>query len=142
MMAIFSDPVLLTAVAASFLAGLLGYIILRMWIRPILHYQRIKRRLDRDLTRAVSLLSGDGAVGKPATIPKPTAATLHAARKSARDLGMCYANQLPYWYRLLLESRRTAPNEIEGLLTNLHKIQDRQQVQSRIARARQAAGLR
>jgi hypothetical protein len=141
MMAIFADPTLLVAVAASFVAGLLGYIIIRMWIRPILQYQRIRRRLDRDLTRYARQLSDDDTVGNLAKIPDHMAATLRSVRHSARDLGLSYAERIPYWYRLLLVSRNTAPAEIEGLLTNLHKLKDRQQLQQRIARARQMAGL-
>ena len=140
MMAIFSDPALLTAVAASFVAGLIGYIIVRMWIRPIARYQLIRRRLDRDLTRYATHSSD--AVGSLEKMPDHTVATLRSARQNARDLGVCYHQQIPYWYRLLLESRNTVPADIEGLLTNLHKIGDRRQVQQRIARVRRMAGLR
>ncbi len=142
MMAMFTDTALLAAAAASFLAGLLGYVIIRMWVRPITQYQLIKRRLDRHLTRYSTQLSDDGAVGGLETKARQSAATLRSARRDARDLGTCYREQLPYWYRLLLESRNTAPTEIEGLLTNLHKINDQQQVQARIAQARRVAGLR
>jgi hypothetical protein len=38
------------------------------------------------------------------------------------DLVSCYDAEIPYWYRLLLDSRQESPTEASGLLTNLSKL--------------------
>ena len=57
------------------------------------------------------------------------------------DLAACYGTDVPYWYRLLLDSRKASPTHVLGLLTNLSKIKDQEQVKNRIDRARKAIGL-
>ncbi|MBC2713331.1 MAG: hypothetical protein HGJ94_20735 [Desulfosarcina sp.] len=53
-----------------------------------------------------------------------------------------YGADIPYWYRLLLDSRKESPTEASGLLTNLSKIRDQEQVKSRIDSARKIMGLK
>ena len=45
------DTSLLIALAASFMVGLLGYIIVRLWIKPIVGYNLTKAKFGRELTR-------------------------------------------------------------------------------------------
>ena len=51
------DSSLLIAAGASFIAGLLGYIIARLWIRPIVRYHITKRKLDHVLTRYLAQMN-------------------------------------------------------------------------------------
>ena len=64
-----------------------------------------------------------------------------AAKQHAAALADCYAKEIPYWYRLLLDNRQESPAEALGLLTNLARIKDKQQRISRIDRARRAMRL-
>jgi hypothetical protein len=135
------DSSLLIAAGASFIAGVLGYIIAKLWIKPIVHYNITKRKLDRDLSRC--LAPGDETAGS--TLHEETngeTEALRAARKHAMDLVACYGEEIPYWYRLLLDSRQESPTEASGLLTNLSKMRDREQVKARIESARKKMGLR
>jgi hypothetical protein len=134
------DSSLLIAAGASFVAGLLGYIVLRLWIKPILGYNLTKRKLDHELTHYVAQLKSTADSDQP-TPRKRGDATLQTARKHAMDLTACYGSEIPYWYRLLLDSRKESPSEASGLLTNLSKIQDSERVKSRIHEARKALGL-
>lgn len=136
MIALFQDPALLIAICASFVVGLLGYIIVRMWIKPIVRYNLIKRRLGGELTRYQDHLKSSREK------TPPDHAILRSARKHAHDLNTCHSREIPYWYRLLLESRQTSPAEAEGMLTNINKIKNAEQVKNRIANARKAAGLK
>ena len=53
----FFTPPILIAAAASFVIGLITTIVVMMWLRPILRYRRVKRRIPaaRRLQNAVSL---------------------------------------------------------------------------------------
>ena len=51
------DSTLLIAAGASFLAGLLGYVMARLWIKPIVRYTITKRKLDRELTRYLAQMN-------------------------------------------------------------------------------------
>lgn len=134
------DTSLLIAAGASFVAGVFGYIIARFWVRPLVRYQITKRKLNRNLSDYLSRV--DDAPGNPSG-PLPTdAASLHAARRHGMALVACFNKDLPYWYRLLLESRRESPMEASGLLTNLAKLRDRRQIEKRIAEARHKLNLK
>jgi hypothetical protein len=67
---------------------------------------------------------------------------LKTARKHAMGLIACYDADIPYWYRLLLDSRQESPTVASGLLTNLSKMRDGEQVKDRIERARKTIGLK
>ena len=134
------DSSLLIAAGASFLAGMLGYIVLRMWIKPIFGYNFIKRKLDHELTHYVAELKSTAVANLPNRRMRDDA-SLRTARKHAMELTACYGSEIPYWYRLLLDSRKESPSEASGLLTNLSKIQDPERVKSRIHQARKALRL-
>ena len=129
------DSSLLIAAGASFVAGLLGYIIVRFWIKPIVRYTSTKRKLNHELTRYLAQMSETAGSDKKKAQNrgKPT---LRNARKYTMTLASCYGEEIPYWYRLLLDSRGESPTEALGLLTNLSKIRDHEQIKDRIDRAR------
>ncbi|MCB2146642.1 MAG: hypothetical protein KQI81_09220 [Deltaproteobacteria bacterium] len=136
------DSPLMIAAAASFIAGLLGYIIARLWIKPIARYTITKRRLDHELTQYLALMNATGEPDKKRERQKRGEAMLKTARKHSMDLVSCYGADIPYWYRLLLDSRKESPTEASGLLTNLSKIRDREQVRNRINHVRKISGLK
>lgn len=135
------DSSLLIAAGASFVAGLSGYIIVRFWIKPILRYTRMKRKLKQELSRYLAWMSETDGPGKT-KVSDPGKPTLKDARKYAMTLSTCYKEEIPYWYRLLLDSREESPAEALGLLTNLSKIRDPEQVKARIYRVRKKMGLK
>jgi hypothetical protein len=141
-MALFSiDASLLIAAGASFVTGLLGYIIIRLWIRPVARYTLTKRKLGRELSLyRVQINPADGN-GKKNRLNR-NHARLKAARKLAMALDACYSKEIPYWYRLLVDSRQESPAEALGQLTSLSKIKDGQQIQNRIEKVRQALRLK
>jgi len=132
----FLDPSLLIAAGASFVAGVLGYIIARLWIKPIVRYNITKRRLDSDLTSYLDLMPANPSAAKVDNDSSTGQTYLRSARKHAMDLLSLYTTEIPYWYRLLLDSRQESPTQASGLLTNLTKIGNPQQRRSRIEAAR------
>ncbi len=135
------DSPLLIAAGASFIAGLLGYIIARLWIKPIVRYNITKRKLDHELTRYQAKMNESTGSEEP-NAQNRSAMILRRARQHAVDLVSSFGAEIPYWYRLLLESRKESPTEVPGLLTNLSKIRSREQVKNRIERARTIMGLK
>lgn len=136
------DSSLLIAAGICFAAGALGYIIARMWIKPIFLYNITKRRIEHELGR---YLAATNVLDEPDTIQEeepPHREILRCARQHAMTLVTCYSGDIPYWYRLLLESRGESPTEASGMLTNLSKIRDREQIQNRIDRVRIKLGLK
>lgn len=134
------DSSLLIAAGASFVAGVCGYIIAKLWIKPIVHYNVTKRKLDHELSRCLTQLNESAGCDNHGKF-KADAAALQSARQHAMDLVSSHAQDIPYWYRLLLDSRRESPAEASGLLTNLSKIRNRDEIKARIDTAREKLGL-
>lgn len=135
------DTSLLVAAGASFFAGLLGYIIARLWIKPIAGYTITKRKLDRELNRYLAKINETCQPGDNRERQKKLEKTLRKARIHAMALVAGYHSDIPYWYRLLLDSRNESPMEASGRLTNLSKIHDQETVKRRINRAKKALRL-
>ncbi len=138
---LFLDSLLLIAAAASFVAGVLGYIIARLWIKPIVGYTVAKRKLDRELNRYLKQMSETSPTTNGKIDASAGERVLRSARKLAMDLLSHYNGNIPYWYRLLLDSRQESPERASGLLTNLNKIHDPQQRRSRIVAAKKELQL-
>ncbi len=137
------DQSLLIAAGASFIVGLIGYIIVRQWMIPILRYTLTRRKLDRDLKHYQTLVGRQPAsdADNKRLRQRVQKVTL-SARRHAMTLVSCYTNDLPYWYRLLLDSRQESPSEASGLLTNISKMKDAEQIANRMQKVRRAMRLK
>ena len=135
------DSSLLIAAGASFVAGVIGYVIARFWIKPIVRYTMTRRKIRRDLSSHLATIEIKEHTNGSATSAKSSDAALQKAKKNIMSLASCYAEEIPYWYRLLLDSRGESPVEASGLLTNLSKIKDSRTVRDRIAQAQKKLGL-
>jgi hypothetical protein len=101
------EPIYVAALL-SFIAGLLGYIIVRFWILPIGRYLKIKRRLASDIGALLDILQDDQPQNNQGAQIKNRGASI---RRHCSDLVSIYQNDLPYWYRLNLESKKEQPLE-------------------------------
>ena len=135
------DLSLLIAAGASFVVGLLGYIIARFWIKPIARYNITKRKLNHELTQYLAQMTDTVGPEKKKTHSRGNE-TGRTARKHALNLVTYYGEDIPYWYRLLLDSRKESPTEALVLLTTLSKIRDPEQIIDRIDSVRKKMGLR
>ena len=106
-----TEPMLI-AVAASFLAGSFGYILFQFWLKPMLKYGRIRRRV-------INALAGLGNGGEAAASPPATKDRRESLRQLAADLSACYSEQLPDWYQLLLKRRQEYPLDAAAYLMKL-----------------------
>ncbi len=134
------DSSLLMAVAGSFMVGLLGYIVARLWITPIVGYNLTKRKLDRELTRFLQQVAPGDRSGRSGSDPKAQR-LLKQARRHAVNLETRYHNDLPAWYRLYVASRNQSPEQVLALLAPLSKWKDGQQVAARVNQVRNSLGF-
>ena len=134
------DPSLLIAAAASFMAGLLGYGIAKLWIKPIVGYNIEKRRLDREISRYLRRLENVEKTQASANDPEVREIS-KAMRKSVTNLAARNSTELPAWYRIFLVSRKESPDKAMKLLAPLSKIKDLHQIQERVDQARKALRL-
>jgi hypothetical protein len=137
------DQSLLIAAGASFIVGLIGYIIVRLWMIPILRYTLTRRKLDRDLKHVQSLVGRQPSSDADGNrLGQRVQERSLSARRHAMTLVSCYSKELPYWYRLLLDSRQESPSEASGLLTNIFKMKDAEQIANRMQKVRRAMRLK
>jgi hypothetical protein len=101
------EPIYVAALL-SFIAGLLGYIIIRFWILPIGRYLKIKGRLASDMRTLLDMLQDDRPQNNEDTRIQDRGVSV---RRHCSDLVSIYQNDLPYWYRLNLESKKEKPLE-------------------------------
>lgn len=101
------EPIYVAALI-SFIAGLLGYIIIRFWILPIGRYLKIKGRLASDFGALLDMLQAERSQNNEGVHIQDRGVSV---RRHCSDLVSIYQNELPYWYRLHLESKKEQPLE-------------------------------
>ncbi|MFZ1985703.1 MAG: hypothetical protein WAU91_14890 [Desulfatitalea sp.] len=118
------------AALLSFIAGACGYVITRFWIIPIGRYRRIKQQLIGELqTYCQKLPTDDHAKLKPA----PDDARLRLIRQLGMQLVAVHSGELPYWYQLVLITRKESPQEASDPILRLEKMPTSQQARQCIA---------
>ena len=124
----FTRPMLI-AMGLSFLVGSFGYIIVRLWLGPILRYADTKRKIRADL------------------IPEETSGQTGSSERPARlrqlsdTLSSVHNNALPYWYRLLLTKREEDPIRAATLLMKLSNTRDPDHAARQVAEIQRCLNL-
>ena len=101
------EPIYIAAII-SFVVGLLGYIVVRFWMLPICRYIRVKNRFASDLRAFLDMLQAEQPRNTKNSQIQERQVSL---RRYSSDLVAIYQNELPYWYRLYLESKKEQPLE-------------------------------
>jgi hypothetical protein len=99
------EPIYIAAFG-SFVLGLFGYIIVRFWVLPIRKYIRVKKRFASDLKALMDILQADLPLNTGNSQLKDRKISL---RRNASNLSAVYGDELPYWYRFFLESKKEQP---------------------------------
>ena len=115
------EPIYIASLA-SFMVGLFGYIIVRFWILPIGRYLRVKGRLASDIK---VLLDMSRSAGPPNNDSAQIQDRRVAVGRHCSDLATIYKNDLPYWYRLYLESKKEQP--LEAVQYSMRLVNTRKQ---------------
>lgn len=107
----------------SFVIGLFGYIVVRFWILPIGRYIRIKSRFASDLRVLLDMLQAEQPRNTENSQIQNRQVSL---RRHSSDLVSIYQDEVPYWYRLHLGSKKERPLEAAELsmrLSNTRKLE-------------------
>jgi hypothetical protein len=131
------DP-LYWAVLFSFIAGVCGYIIARFWIIPIGRYRQNKKQLVRELEGYQrSLPAEDNARLKPGKDDPH----LLQVRQFGLKLVDVHNFELPYWYRLVLMTRKESPQEAFDPIQRLENMPSARQARQCIERIERHLGV-
>jgi hypothetical protein len=103
----------------SFAAGMFGYIIVRFWIIPIVKYKKLRRRLLSELDTYRASLPDDGAAKLKSAGARKRLLDL---RRTGIELLSVHDGELPYWYRLMLMSRKESPAAAADPLLRLENM--------------------
>ena len=107
----------------SFVVGLFGYIVVRFWILPIGRYLQVKGRFASDLRTLLDMLQAEQPYHTKNSQIQDRQVSL---RRYSSDLVSIYQDELPYWYRLYLESKKEQPLEAAEAsmrLSNTRKLE-------------------
>ena len=100
------------SVMLGFIAGFLGFVMLKFWILPISRYAKIKQRLASALDSFPDALGENGNGRDGAT-------EIAVFRRSASKLTEAFEYDLPSWYKIKLGSRSERPTEAAQRLMKL-----------------------
>jgi hypothetical protein len=115
----------------GFVVGTTGYIIFKFWLVPIREYRRLKSAIKAELkyvTDSISENKWDLQKKK----------RLQNMRKNILDLSDCYDNDIPVWYKIILNRRKESPHEAAKHLMDLANIEDNSHVFKRLEKAKTA----
>ena len=101
------DPIYIASLI-SFIIGLLSYIIIRFWILPIGRYLKTKGQLASDIEALLDMLQTERSRNIETSQIQNRGVSV---RRYSSELISIYQNDLPYWYRLYLESKKEQPLE-------------------------------
>ena len=124
------EPIYVVAIA-SFVSGILGYIILQFWVRPILGYQKIKNKVALTIKYYYKSKHNEDTGKK---IKLQTKEWVKANRQNSVELSASYNENLPNWYKMLLDSRGESPIDASNHLMILSNTSDYDHAEKHIER--------
>jgi hypothetical protein len=123
----FSDPVLIGGIVVGLAMGSFGYVLFRFAWRPVGRYRRLKRQIAR--------ITGPGAPDKLGPAERDR------LRRLAVEMQALANDDLPHWFRLVLQRRGETPAEAVRQIQSLVNCRDRAALNKRRRAVRRALGL-
>ncbi len=108
-------------VIISFITGSLGYIIIQFWIRPISGYRKIKNKVALTIKYYYNSKNNEDIGEKIKSQMKEWS---KANRQNSVELSASYNENLPNWYKMLLDSRGESPIDASRHLMVLSNIRN------------------
>ena len=112
------DPIYWAALF-SFVAGASGYIIIRFWVIPIVRYNRVKRQLLKCLGHLFALLPEEDSAAPKGSLGKKRLKEMRRLMMKLVDLN---DHDLPYWYRLVLVTRKESSRQASEVIMRLENL--------------------
>lgn len=114
----------------GFIAGLVGFVIVKLWMGPILDYRKEKKKLNRDLDALL-----DSNLNQADEL-------LQRMKKYAVKLPEMHNLYLPPWYRIQLAARGESPVDAAPHLSTLSNTKDMDHISKRIAQIKETLKLK
>ena len=114
------EPIYFVAII-SFVLGSLGYIIIQFWIRPILGYRKIKNKVALTIKYYYNSKNNEDIGEK---IKSQIKEWNKANKENSVELSASYNENLPNWYKMLLDSRGESPIDASKHLMTLSNIRN------------------
>jgi len=105
------EPIYIAALSC-FLLSVFGYVIYQFWMRPVLKYRWLKKDASVNIASYLDTINGSYDAGEADEAMANNDATenkIKIIRKVSNDLNDCFNEELPQWYKLLLQRREESP---------------------------------
>ena len=113
----------------SFILGGMGYIVVRFWFFPIIRYGKIRRRIAGAMTGYADIAVSDETKTQSDDRALKGKRQL---RRYAADLSELYQNDLPHWYKILLNQRGEDPVEAARCIMALVNSRRKDDIDARL----------
>ncbi len=123
------EPIYIAALSCFFLSAF-GYVIYQFWMRPILRYRRLKKDASVNILSYLDTINGSyepvEAVETDAEMANNDATEnkIKIVRKLSGNLNDCFNEELPQWYKLLLQRREESPVDASKHMMVLSNTRD------------------
>ncbi len=117
----FLNSNLILPSVACFFLGSFGYIILKLWLIPLIKYNSAKRKVFNDLYK-FSENQNNADIDEIKT----------RLRRHAATLTTVFNNALPYWYRLHLGNRGESPIDAAKTIMKLVNTKNKIHINTQI----------
>ena len=99
------EPIYIAAVG-SFVLSAFGYVIYHFWVRPVMRYRWLKKDARTNIASYLDTINGteDEMINNDA-VEK----VINIIRSLSNSLNTCFNEELPEWYKLLLQRREESP---------------------------------
>lgn len=125
---------LLFGALIGFVLGTTGYITMTFLIKPFWQYRKLKNKIVADLIFYENTIR---AQETDETRKEQIKERIKTSKGHAAELLNCYNENLPLWYKLLLDNRGESPIEASSDLMTLSNITNYEHAEKRIKKIKQ-----
>ncbi|MBW1893213.1 MAG: hypothetical protein JRF40_01360 [Deltaproteobacteria bacterium] len=117
------EPIYIAALSC-FLLSAFGYVIYQFWIRPVLKYRWLKKNASVNIVSYLDTINGDYEADEAMADNDAAENKIKIVRKLSGDLNDCFNEELPQWYKLLLQRREESPVDASKHMMVLSNTRD------------------
>ncbi len=124
---------LFLAMMVSFVAGVIAYVIVKIWLAPIWRYYSAKRRISSCMKRIVSRDDYDADIDDKELMKE--------IGQCASDLSSCQ-NDFPLWYNIILKYRGESPSEAVRHIMKLTNTRKKEHALNRVEKIKNSLKMK
>jgi hypothetical protein len=117
------EPIYIAASSCFFMSAF-GYVIYQFWMRPVLRYRWLKKDARVNIISYLDTINGNNEADEAMANNDATENKIKIVRKLSGDLNNCFNEELPQWYKLLLQRREESPVDASKHMMVLSNTRD------------------